>query len=73
MQARHTVDVPDVTSAIGAAQEGFARLPWTACNQAGERILNAAGISIRCITTREGTVPDTLDAENLVAIAARAY
>jgi prolyl-tRNA synthetase len=73
MQARRTVDVPDVSSAIDAAQEGFARLPWRACNEEGERILNAAGISIRCVTTREGTVPDTLDAEDLVAIAARAY
>jgi prolyl-tRNA synthetase len=73
MQARRTVDVPDVSSAIDAAQDGFARLPWRACNEEGERILNAAGISIRCVTTREGTVPDTLDAEDLVAIAARAY
>ncbi len=73
MQASRTVDVPDVSSAIDAAQEGFARLPWSACKQEGERILNAGGISIRCITTPEGTVPDTLDAEGLVAIAARAY
>ena len=39
----------------------------------GRATLNAAGISIRCITTPEGTVPDTLDTEDLVAIAARAY
>ena len=73
MQARRTVDVADVASAIDAAHEGFARLPWRACNEEGERILSAAGISIRCVTTPEGTVPDTLDAEDLVAIAARAY
>jgi prolyl-tRNA synthetase len=54
-------------------QEGFARLPWSACHEDGERALNAAGISIRCVTTREGTVPDTLDTEDLVAIVARAY
>ena len=73
MQARRTVDVPDVTSAIAAAQEGFVRLPWRACDKEGERTLNAAGISIRCVITPEGAVPDTLDAEDLVAIAARAY
>jgi hypothetical protein len=66
-------DVADVTSAIDAAQAGFARLPWRACNEEGERILTDAAISIRCVTTPEGTVPDTLDAEDLVAIAARAY
>jgi prolyl-tRNA synthetase len=73
MQARRTVDVPDVSSAIDAAQEGFARLPFSACNEEGERILNAAGISIRCVTTPEGAVPDSLEAGDLVAIAARAY
>jgi prolyl-tRNA synthetase len=73
MQARRTVEVPDVDSAIHAAQDGFARLPWRACDKEGERKFNAAGISIRCVTTREGTVPDTLDTEDLVAIAARAY
>ena len=73
MQARRTVDVPDVTSAIAAAQEGFVRLPWRACDKEGERTLNGTGISIRCVITPEGAVPDTLDAEDLVAIAARAY
>jgi prolyl-tRNA synthetase len=73
MQTRRIVDVPDVTSAIEVAQDGFARLPWRACNADGERTLNAAGISIRCVTTPEGTVPDALDAEDLVAIAGRAY
>jgi prolyl-tRNA synthetase len=72
-QARRTVDVPDVASAIDAAQDGFARLPWRACHGEGARILNVAGISIRCVTTPEGTVPDTLDTEDLVAIAGRAY
>src|SRR3984957_6380636 len=73
MQARRTVDVPDVASAIDAAQEGFVRLPWRACDKHAERILNAAGVSIRCVITPAGTVPDTLDADDLVAIAARAY
>jgi prolyl-tRNA synthetase len=73
MLARRTVDVADVPSAIDAAQEGFARLPWRACAEKGERMFNAAGVSIRCVTTPEGTVPDTLDADDLVAIVARAY
>ena len=73
MQARRTVDVPDVASAIDAAQDGFVRLPWRACDEEGERILNAAGISIRCVSTPEGRVPDSLDTDDLVAIAARAY
>ena len=63
----------DVDAAVDAAHDGFARLPWTSCGAEGERRLNAAGISVRCVTTAEGAVPDNLDARDLVAIAGRAY
>ena len=71
--ARRTVDVDDVDAAVDAAHDGFARLPWASCGAEGERRLNAAGISVRCVTTAEGAVPDSLDARDLVAIAGRAY
>ncbi len=71
--AERTVDVDDVDAAIDAARNGFARLPWAVCGADGERRLNAAGLSVRCVTTAEGTVPDDLDAPDLVAIAGRAY
>ena len=71
--ARRTVDVDDVDAAIEAASHGFARLPWGSCGTEGERRLNAAGVSVRCVMTGEGAVPDGLDAPDLVAIAGRAY
>jgi prolyl-tRNA synthetase len=71
--ARRTVDVSDVDAAVDAAQDGFARLPWAACGADGERRLNAAGVSVRCVMTAEGAVPDNLDEDDLVAIAGRAY
>jgi prolyl-tRNA synthetase len=71
--AARTVDVDDVDAAIDAARNGFARLPWAVCGPDGERRLNAAGVSVRCVTTAEGAVPDDLDAPDLVAIAGRAY
>jgi prolyl-tRNA synthetase len=73
MLARRTVDVSDVDAAVDAARDGFARLPWAACGVEGERRLNAAGVSVRCITTADGAVPDSLDADDLLAIAGRAY
>jgi prolyl-tRNA synthetase len=73
MLARRTVDVFDVDAAVDAARDGFARLPWAACGVEGERRLNAAGVSVRCITTADGAVPDSLDADDLLAIAGRAY
>ena len=71
--ARRTVDVDDVDAAVDAARDGFARLPWATCGAEGERRLNAAGVSVRCLTTPEGAVPDDLDAPDLVAVAGRAY
>ena len=71
--AGRTVDVDGVDAAVDAAREGFARLPWATCGAEGERRLNAAGVSVRCVTTAEGAVPDNLDAPDLVAIAGRAY
>jgi prolyl-tRNA synthetase len=71
--ARRTVDVDDVEAAIDAARDGFARIPWAACGAEGERRLNAAGASIRCLTTAGGAVPDDLGAPDLVALAGRAY
>jgi prolyl-tRNA synthetase len=71
--ARRTVAVDDVDAAVDAARDGFARLPWAACGAEGERRLNAAGVSVRCLTTAEGAVPDDLDASDLVAIVGRSY
>jgi prolyl-tRNA synthetase len=62
-----------VDAAIDAARHGFARIAWAACGVDGERRLNAAGASVRCVTTAEGAIPDDLDARDLVAIAGRAY
>jgi prolyl-tRNA synthetase len=68
-----TADVDDLDAAIEAARSGFARLPWAACGPEGERRLNGAGLSVRCLTTADGSVPATADTGDLFAIVARAY
>jgi prolyl-tRNA synthetase len=68
-----TADVDDLDAAIEAAGSGFARLPWAACGPEGEERLNGAGLSVRCLTTADGSVPKTADADGLYAIIARAY
>jgi prolyl-tRNA synthetase len=68
-----TTDVDDLDAAIEAARTGFARLPWAACGPDGERRLNRAGLSVRCLTTAEGSVPTAADGDDLYAIVARAY
>jgi prolyl-tRNA synthetase len=68
-----TADVVDLDDAIEAARTGFARLPWAACGPEGERRLNSAGLSVRCLTAADGSVPASADADDLYAIIARAY
>jgi prolyl-tRNA synthetase len=70
---RGTVEVSDLDAALEVAHHGFARLPWAACGPDGERRLNEAGISVRCLTRPDGAVPDSLDEADLMAVVARAY
>jgi prolyl-tRNA synthetase len=68
-----TADVEDLGSATEAARVGFARVPWAAIGPEGERQLNGAGLSVRCLTTADGSVPAATDDADLYAIVARAY
>jgi prolyl-tRNA synthetase len=73
-----TIEVEDVDAAREAARTGFARLPWAACGPDGERELNRAGLSVRCLATADGSIPEsnagkTASADELYAIIARAY
>ena len=71
--ASGTADVDNLEEAMDAARTGFARLPWAACGPEGERRLNSAGFSVRCLTEPDGSIPETTDDDNLCAIVARAY
>jgi len=68
-----TVDVSTVDEAIDAAAEGWARLPWSAVGAEGEATANAVGVTVRCLTRADGSVPDSEDEPDLVAYLARAY
>jgi prolyl-tRNA synthetase len=68
-----TVDVSTVDEAIEAAATGWARLPWSAVGVAGEAQANAVGVTVRCLTRADGSVPDSEDEPELVAYLARAY
>ncbi|OLE29689.1 MAG: proline--tRNA ligase [Actinobacteria bacterium 13_1_20CM_3_71_11] len=68
-----TVDVSTVEDAIAAAATGWARLPWSAVGVPGETKANAEGVTVRCLTRADGSVPDSEDEPDLVAYLARAY
>jgi prolyl-tRNA synthetase len=68
-----TVDVNTVDEAIEAAGTGWARVPWSAVGVEGEAKVNAVGVTVRCLTRADGSVPDSEDETDLVAYVARAY
>src|SRR4051794_21876152 len=71
---QRTRSVDSVEAAIDAARDGFALLPWSRCGRQGERRLNEHGVSVRCLQTLAGAVPDGLEGDDdLVAVVARAY
>ncbi|RIV40711.1 proline--tRNA ligase [Micromonospora radicis] len=68
-----TVDVATLDEAIEAAATGWARVPWSAVGVEGEARANGQGVTVRCLVRADGSVPDTEDEPDLIAILARAY
>ncbi|MBK5224504.1 MAG: proline--tRNA ligase [Acidimicrobiia bacterium] len=66
-------DVASLDDAVAAAASGFARLAWALVGDEGEDRLAAEGVTVRCLQRRDGTVPESADEPDLVAIVARAY
>ncbi|MEJ3744152.1 proline--tRNA ligase [Actinomycetes bacterium KLBMP 9797] len=73
MRLDRTVDVTSLDEAIEAAATGWARLPWSAVGAAGEAEVNKQGVTVRCLVRRDGSVPDSEEEPELLAILARAY
>jgi prolyl-tRNA synthetase len=65
--------VTTIDEALEAAQVGFATLPWSTLGPEGEKRLNEKAVSVRCLQTPDGGVPDDLDADDLVAVVGRSY
>jgi len=72
-QIRRTTDVTSVGEAIEAVGSGWARLPWSAVGANGEAELNVHGVTVRCLLNADGSVPDSEDTPDLVAVVGRAY
>ncbi|MGO4679151.1 proline--tRNA ligase [Microbacterium sp. 2MCAF23] len=69
-----TARVSTIAEAREAARTGFAVIDWSALGEAGEKELNRDAITVRCLQTRDGRLPDPHEPEqDLVAVVARAY
>jgi prolyl-tRNA synthetase len=68
-----TTEVASLDEALEASAEGFARLPWSLVEGAGEAALKAEGVTVRCLQRRDGSMPDSDTEGDLVALVAKAY
>jgi prolyl-tRNA synthetase len=68
-----TAEVSTMAEALEAATSGWARLPWAAVGPEGEAELNGQGVTVRCLLRADGSVPDSDDEPDLVAVVGRAY
>ncbi len=66
-------DVATVADAVGACAHGWARLPWAAVGEAGENELAGSAVTVRCLTSADGSVPDSDTEPDLLAYVARSY
>ena len=66
--------VSTIAEAREAAHIGFAVIDWEVLGELGEKELNRDAITVRCLQTRDGDLPDPHEPEkDLVAVVARAY
>src|SRR4051812_25632635 len=73
LRDERTVDVSSLDEAREAAQNGFARVPWSAVGEAGETELAGGGVTVRCLQAADGGLARTSSEPDLVAYVARAY
>jgi prolyl-tRNA synthetase len=69
-----TTDVTSLEDAVAASAEGFAEVSWRLLRQAdGEAALREQGITVRCLRQPDGSLPDSEDDDDTLALVARAY
>ena len=68
-----TQDAATLSEAAELAQTGFARIPWDLVRQQGEEGIVAGGVSVRCLQREDGSLPESSQESDLVALVARAY
>ncbi|MGW0433967.1 proline--tRNA ligase [Micromonospora sp. NPDC003197] len=73
LRESRTTTVATLDEAIEAAATGWARVPWSAVGEQGELAANGKGVTVRCLVRADGSVPDSADEPDLVAVLARAY
>lgn len=71
--ARRTVQTESIEEARQAAHIGFARIPWRILGLEGEASLATDAITVRCLQTADGQIPEDTSADGVMAVVGRSY
>ena len=72
-QDRLTTTVATIDEAAEAARTGWALMPWASLGPEGEATLAESGVTVRCLTLPDGSVPRAEDDPDVLAVVGRAY
>ena len=67
------VDAATVAEVQEAAVTGFARIPWAELGPEGEAALAEDAVTVRCLQRPDGSLPQSGDEADLVAVCGRSY
>lgn len=68
-----TCSCASIDEVLEATATGFATIPYARLGVAGEDILAAKAVSVRCLVRPDGSLPSAVDEADLVAVCARSY
>jgi prolyl-tRNA synthetase len=68
-----TTTVATIDGAAEAARTGWALMPWASLGPEGEARLAESGVTVRCLTLPDGSVPRAEEDPEVVAVIGRAY
>jgi prolyl-tRNA synthetase len=71
--ARRTVQTESIEEAREAARVGFARIPWRILGLEGETSLATDAVTVRCLQTADGQIPQDTSADDVMAVVGRSY
>ncbi len=66
-------DVDSVEDAAAAATDGWARISWARLGVEGEERLAQSALTVRCLQRPDGSLPESEDEPDLIALVARSY
>lgn len=72
-QQSKTTECSTLEDARDAAETGFATLPWDLVRGQGIDFLGEKAVTVRCVQRSDGTLPNSVDESDLIAIVARSY